>query len=157
MPLLKLLEMASNTVGLGTFTKDLTVSVGNATDTVLQSTCHAFKDVASGSGSFFEQILGGISGTIVWSVVFLIIMYLFYLKFSDRCIRRTGLSPEHILTSELPVTATTAAVTVPENHTETLEHQIVSENHKGVSRQSPPKRKNVFVHFKNQKQGDKQK
>ena len=54
--------------GLGTFTKDLTVSVANATGTVLQSTGHVFKDVASGSGSFFEQILGGISGTIVWSV-----------------------------------------------------------------------------------------
>ena len=39
--------------GFGTFTKDLMVSVGNATGTVLQSTGHAFKDVASGSGSFF--------------------------------------------------------------------------------------------------------
>ena len=50
--------------GFGTFSKDLTVSVGNATGTVLQSTGHVFKDVASGSGSFHEQILGGISGTI---------------------------------------------------------------------------------------------
>ena len=45
----------------------------------------------------------------------MVIIYLFYLKFSDRCIRRTGLSPEHMLTSELPITATAAAVTVPDN------------------------------------------
>ena len=36
--------------GLGKFIKDLTVSVGNATGTVLQSTGYAFKDVASGPG-----------------------------------------------------------------------------------------------------------
>ena len=35
--------------GFGPFTKDLTVSIGNATGTVLQSTGHAFKDVASDS------------------------------------------------------------------------------------------------------------
>ena len=38
-------------------------------------------------GSFFERILGGVSGTITWTVIFLVIFYLVYLKFSDRCVK----------------------------------------------------------------------
>ena len=47
--------------GLGTFSH----GVGNATGTIIQSTGHAFKDEASGTGTFFQKFSGGISGTIL--------------------------------------------------------------------------------------------
>ena len=65
---------------LGSFTHDAVTAAGNATGTVLESTGHAIKDTTTGMGSFFEHILGGVSGSIIWAVIFLV-----YLKFSDRC------------------------------------------------------------------------
>ena len=75
--------------GLGTFSHDLTTGIGNATGTIIQSTGHAFKDVASGTGTFFQNFLGGISGTILWTVILLIIIYLLYLKFAHQCFNRS--------------------------------------------------------------------
>ena len=55
--------------------------MGNATGTLIHSIGHAFKDVASGTGAFFQKFLGGSSGTILWTVISLIIVHLLYLKF----------------------------------------------------------------------------
>ena len=82
--------------GLGTFSHDLTTGVGNATGTIIQSTGHAFNDVASGTGTFFQKFSGSISGTILWTVILLIIIYLVYLKFAHLCFNRSAEPVEQV-------------------------------------------------------------
>ena len=78
------------------FSHDFTTGVGNATGTIIQSTGHAFKDVASGTGTFFQKFLGGFSGTILWTVILLIIIYLLYLKFAHWCFNRSAATVEPV-------------------------------------------------------------
>ena len=49
-------------------------------------TGRALHDTATGTGSFFQRIIGGISGSLLWSVLFLIIIYLLYLKLANHCL-----------------------------------------------------------------------
>ena len=48
------------------------------TGTLIHSIGHAFKDVASGTRAFFQKFLGSSSGTILWTVILLIIVHLLY-------------------------------------------------------------------------------
>ena len=73
-------------VSIGTFTHAVTNGIGNSTGTILQSAGHALHDTATGTGSFFEHIIGGVSGSLLWSVLCVIIIYLLYLKLAHHCI-----------------------------------------------------------------------
>ena len=130
--------------GLGTFSHDLTTGVGNATGTIIQSTGHAFNDVASGTGTFFQKFSGSISGTILWTVILLIIIYLVYLKFAHLCFNRSAEPVEQVQERQ----RSTLDVSVPSS-SDCTEQYIHSKFDKitGVSPQSPPKSQHVFVRF----------
>ena len=75
---------------------DLITGVGNATGTLIHSIGHAFKDVASGTRAFSQKFLGGISGTILWTVILLITVYLLYLKFEHRYFHHSAEKVEQV-------------------------------------------------------------
>ena len=81
--------------GFGSFNHAVITSIGNATGTAFRSTGSAVKDITTGTGSFFHQILGGISGSIMWSVILLLIAYQIYLKWSTQPTQSQ--SPSHQL------------------------------------------------------------
>ena len=130
--------------GLGTFSHDLTTGVGNATGTIIQSTGHTFNDIASGTGTFFQKFSGSISGTILWTVILLIIIYLVYLKFAYLCFNRSAEPVEQVQERQ----RSTLDVSVPSS-SDCTEQYIHSKFDKitGVSPQSPPKSQHVFVRF----------
>ena len=47
---------------------------------------HALHDTATGTGSFFQRIIGGISGSLLWSVLIVIIIYSLYLNLTNYCL-----------------------------------------------------------------------
>ena len=46
----------------------------------------ALHDTATGTGSFFPCTIGGISGSLLWCVLFVIVLYLIYLKLANNCL-----------------------------------------------------------------------
>ena len=98
--------------GFGSFNHAVITSIGNATGTVFRSTGSAVKDITTGTGSFFHQILGGISGSIMWSVILLLIAYQIYLKWSTQPTQSR--SPSHQLLQDQVVSSTPP---VPPNDT----------------------------------------
>ena len=76
--------------------------------TVFRSTGSAVKDIITRTGSFFHQILGGISGSIMWSVIFLFfIAYQIYLKWSTKSTQSRSPFPQlpqdQVISSTPPV------------------------------------------------------
>ena len=98
--------------GFGSFNHAVITSIGNATGTVFRSTGSAVKDITTGTGSFFHQILGGISGSIMWSIILLLIAYQIYLKWSTQPTQSR--SPSHQLLQDQVVSSTPP---VPPNDT----------------------------------------
>ena len=72
--------------GLGTFTHAVTTGIRNSTGTILHSAGHALHDTATETGSFFLCIIGGISGSLLSCVLFVIILYLINLKLANNCL-----------------------------------------------------------------------
>ena len=130
--------------GLGTFSRDLTTGVGNATGTIIQSTGQAFNDVASGTGTFFQTFLGGISGTILRTVILLIIIYLLYLKFAHLCFNRSAEQVEQV--QERPRSTLDVSVPSCSDFTEQDKHSKFDKI-TGISPQSPPKSQHILVRF----------
>ena len=47
---------------------------------------HALHDTDTETGSFFQRTIGGISGSLLWSVLIILIIYLLYLKLTNHCL-----------------------------------------------------------------------
>ncbi|XP_065670064.1 uncharacterized protein LOC136088898 [Hydra vulgaris] len=62
--------------GVPNLDEKLVQSIGVASSTVLKAAGGAVKDVGEGAGSFFHKFLGGISGSILWAAILLIVIYL---------------------------------------------------------------------------------
>jgi hypothetical protein len=77
--------------GVSDLDEKLVRSIGDASSSVLTAAGGAVKDVGEGAGSFFQKFLGGISGSILWAAILLIVIYLILnkpnLNYSLPCLR----------------------------------------------------------------------
>ena len=56
-------------------------SLGNASGTILHSSSHALKDTSEGAGSIFHSIFGGLGGSLIWTILTILILFFVYRKF----------------------------------------------------------------------------
>ena len=100
--------------------------------------------MASCTGTFFQNVLGGISGTIMWTVILLIIIYLLYLKFAHRCFNRSDETVRQVQDRQ----QSTPDVSIPSSP-DFADQDIPSNFDKiiGVSPQSRPESQQILVLF----------
>ncbi|XP_028417823.1 uncharacterized protein LOC114542487 [Dendronephthya gigantea] len=64
--------------GLGNLDEKVITSLGKATGNVIDSSGRAFEHAARGAGGFFHDVLGGLSGSLLWGALVLLTVFCLY-------------------------------------------------------------------------------
>ncbi len=64
--------------GLGDLDSKVITSLGKATGNIIDSSGRAFEHVARGTGGFFHDVLGGLSGSLLWGAFLLLTLFCVY-------------------------------------------------------------------------------
>ena len=64
--------------GVGDLDEKVVTSLGKATGNVIDSSGRAFEHVSRGAGGFFHDVLGGLSGSLLWGALLLLAVFCVY-------------------------------------------------------------------------------
>ena len=64
--------------GAGDLEEKFVTSLGKATGIVIHSSGEAFEHVSRGAGGFFHDIIGGLSGSLLWGAIILLTLFCLY-------------------------------------------------------------------------------
>ena len=70
--------------GFGEADKQIIDSLGNSASKVIKSTGTAVKDAATGVSYIFKEVIGGLPGAIIWTLLTPTIIYLLYLRITGK-------------------------------------------------------------------------
>ena len=64
--------------GLANLDQKVVTSFGKATGYIIDSSGRAFEHVSRGAGGFFHNVLGGLSGSLLWGALLLLTIFCLY-------------------------------------------------------------------------------
>ena len=76
--------LQSGLSGLGDLDQKVVTSFGKATGNIIDSSGRAFKHVSRGAGGFFHDVLGGLSGSLLWGALILLTLFCAYQYIQNR-------------------------------------------------------------------------
>ena len=72
--------------GLGNLDEKVVTSLGKATGNIIDSSGRAFEHVSRGAGGFFHDVLGGLSGCLLWGAILLLTFCIYqYIRNQRNC------------------------------------------------------------------------
>jgi hypothetical protein len=76
--------LQSGLSGLGDLDQKVVTSFGKATGNIIDSSGRAFEHVSRGAGGFFHDVLGGLSGSLLWGALILLTLFCAYQYIQNR-------------------------------------------------------------------------
>ena len=70
--------------GLANLDQKVVTSFGKATGNIIDSSGRAFEHVSRGAGGFFHDVLGGLSGSLLWGALLLLTIFCLYQYVQNR-------------------------------------------------------------------------